>query len=134
MSTSEIMLAAFDKLKEFDYDPQPDIIWPGHKTSPPQKGMWLEALFFPNKPENIAWDDDSCVDTRGFFRILVNYRPGQGQVEPSQLADALIVHFPKGLALGPVRVRERPAQAPAIVNGDGSKLFIPVTVSYMGLT
>lgn len=134
MSTTDIMLAAFDRLKAFSYDPQPEIIWPGKKTKPPEKGMWLEPIFLPNVPENMAWDNDSCVDTRGSFRILLYYRPGQGQVEPSEMADALIAHFPKGLDLGPVRVNRRPWQAPSITNDDGGKLYIPITVSYKGLT
>ena len=132
MSTTSIMRAAFDKLNEFVHEPQPEIIWPGHKDVPPDNGMWLEPGFFPNEPEDITWDT-GCVDTRGFFQVLVYYRPGQGQIEPSELADALIAHFPKGLRLGSVRVRKLPWQSPSITDRDGSKLFIPVTVSYKGL-
>ncbi len=134
MSTTDIMLASFDRLLEFVYDPQPEIVFPGHKEDPPSKGMWLEPGFFPNEPANVAWDNDSCIDTRGFFQILLYYRPGQGQIEPSELADALIAHFPKGLSLGPVRVRKRAWQSPSITHEDRSKLYIPVTVPYKGLT
>ena len=95
--------------------------------------MWLEPKFFPNTPDNIAWGDDSCMDTRGHFRILVYFRPGDGTVAPITLADALIAHYPKGLALGTVRVRKRAWQALAVTE-DASKLFIPVTVPYLGLT
>ena len=133
MSTTEIMLAAFDRLKAFDFDPQPEIIWPGHKTEPPDAGIWLEPGFFPNEPDDIAWDD-GCMDTRGFFQVLIYYRPGHGQVEPSQLADALIAHFPKGLALENVRIRKRAWQAPSITHDDGSKLYILVTIPYKGRT
>jgi hypothetical protein len=133
MSTTDILEAAFQKLKAFVYSPAPEILWPGVNEDPPQSGMWLQPGFFPNEPEDIAWGDDSCVDTRGFFQILVYYRPGQGQEAPSEMADALIAFFPKGLALGPVRVRKRPWQSPAVTE-DGSKLFIPVTIPYQGLT
>jgi hypothetical protein len=133
MSTTEILTAAFDHLIAFVYSPQPEIMWPGIQSTPPEAGMWLEPGFFPNEPDDIAWDDDSCVDTRGFFQILVYFRPGQGQIDPSELADALIAHYPKGTELGAVRVRKRPWQSPAVTD-DASKLFIPITVPYMGMT
>jgi hypothetical protein len=133
MSTTDIVEAAFQKLETFVCVPQPVIFYPGLESNPPQSGMWLEAKVFPNEPGNIAWDNDSCVDTRGFFQVLVYFRPGQGVLEPGRLADALIDFFPKGSDLGPVRVRKRPWQSP-IVTEDSSKLFIPVTIPYMGLT
>jgi len=133
VSTTEILEAALEKLNSFVYSPQPDILWPGIQDEPPQSGLWLQPSFFPNEPDDIAWDNDACVDTRGFLQILVYYRPGQGQLDPSALADALIAYFPKGSALGPVRIRKRPWQSPAVVD-DADKLFIPVTVPYKGLT
>lgn len=133
MSTTDILEAAFQKLKAFIHDPQPEILWPGIQENPPDAGMWLQPGFFPNEPGDIAWDDDACVDTRGFFQILIYFRPGQGLIDPSELADALIAFFPKGFELGPVRVRKRPWQSPAVTE-DSSKLFIPVTVPYKGLT
>ena len=133
MSTTAIIEAAFQLLETFSYLPQPPILYPGIQGEPPQTGMWLQPSVFPNEPDDIAWENDACVDTRGFFQILVYFRPGQGLIAPSELADALIAFFPKGSDLGPVRVRKRPWQSPAVTE-DGSKLFIPVTVSYKGLT
>ena len=133
MTTTAILEAAFQKLESFPYSPQPEIMWPGIQETPPQEGIWLQPGFFPNEPQDIAWDNDGCVDTRGFFQILVYFRPGQGQIEPSDMADALIAYFPKGSDLGPVRIRKRPWQSPAVTE-DASKLFIPVTVPYKGLT
>lgn len=133
MSTTSIMQAAFDLLKVFVYSPQPDIMWPGIQETPPETGIWLEPGFFPNEPNDIAWDNDACVDTRGFFQILIYFRPGQGLIDPSELADALIAYFPKGSDLGPVRVRKRPWQSPSVVE-DASRLFIPVTIPFKGLT
>lgn len=133
MSTTDIMKAAFDKLVDFVYSPQPEIMWPGRQQDPPESGMWLQITPFPGKPINVAWGNDSCVDTRGFFRILVYFRPDQGLIAPSELADALIEFFPKGSDLGPVRVVERPGQDSMIVE-DASKLYIPVTIPYLGLT
>jgi hypothetical protein len=133
MSTTGILRAALEKLETFVYDPQPEVMWPGIQSDPPDEDMWLRPGFFPNNDMNIAWGDDSCVDSRGFFQILVYFRPGLGTVEPTTLADALIRFFPKGLQLGPVRVRERAWQKLAVVE-DESKLFIPVRIPYLGLT
>jgi hypothetical protein len=133
MSTTDILEAAFQRLDSFSYSPQPEVLWPGIKTQPPESEIWLQPGLFPNEPDDIVWDIDACIDTRGFFQILVYFRPGQGQVEPSEIADALIAHFPKGLELGPVRVKKRPWQSP-MVTEDASKLYIPVTISYKGLT
>lgn len=133
MSSTNILVAAIDRLEAFVYAPQPPILWAGRQETPPNTGMWLQPKMFSNEPNDIAWDNDGCVDTRGFFQILVYFRPGQGQIAPSELADALIAWFPKGLDLGPVRVNKRPWQSPMITE-DASKLYIPVTVSYKGLT
>ena len=133
MSTTYIIESVFELLEAFGYSPQPTILYPGIQSDPPQSGIWLEPSVFPNEPEDIAWDNDSCVDTRGFVQILVCFRPGQGVIEPSELADALIAAFPKGLSIGPVRVLKRPWQSPVVVE-DSSRLFIPVTVPYKGLT
>lgn len=133
MSTTAIIEAAFQLLETFTYLPQPAILYPGIQSEPPQTGMWLQPSVFPNEPADIAWENDACVDTRGFFQVLVYFRPGQGLIDPSELADALIAFFPKGSTLGPVRVLKRPWQSPAVTE-DASKLFIPVTVPYKGLT
>lgn len=133
MSTTDILGAAFQKLALFVYSPQPEILWPGIQETPPQAGMWLQPGFFPNETDDIAWDDNSCVDTLGFIQILIYFRPGQGLIEPSELADTLIAYFPKGSDLGPVRIRKRAWQSPSVTE-DASKLFIPVTIPYQGLT
>jgi len=133
VSTTDILDAALAKLETFTYAPQPEIMWPGIQGDPPESGIWLQVRFAPNEPYDIAWDDDACIDTRGHVRILVYFRPGQGQIVPSELADALIAFYPKGSSLGPVRVRKRPWQSP-MVTEDASKLYIPVTIPYMGLT
>lgn len=132
-ATTDILRASLEKLLVFNYSPQPDIMWPGISSDPPQQGMWLKIDFFPNRPENIAWSNDACVDTRGFIQIMVYFRPGDGVVDPTVLADAICEFFPKGLELGPVRVRKRAYQKLA-VKDDASKLYIPITIPYLGLT
>ena len=135
-ANTEIMTACFDRLLTFSNapDPNPEILWPEITDDPPDSGFWLEPGYFPNENGDLYWDNDGCVDTRGFFQVLVYYRtrPDLGQVIPSTLADKIIDHFPKGTALGPVRVRKRPSQGPKV--DEKGKSYIPVTISYMGLT
>lgn len=130
--TTEILSACLAKLAAFDSSPAIPVAWPGIEFDSPSEGTWLEARLFPNEPRDLAWGDDSCHDMFGFFQINVYYRPGVGQVSPSQIADDLIAFFPKGLVLGPVRVRKRAWQSPAVTDED--KLFIPVTIPWRGIT
>lgn len=132
-AATEILTAFLARLKLFTYSPQPDVLWPGIQADPPDEGMWLKPAFFPNRNRDRHWDDDGCVERRGFFRVLVYYRvrPDLGQIVPSELADAIVAHFPKGTELGPVCVIEEPSQDPAI-DEDPSKSYIPVTIRYLG--
>jgi len=129
-----ILGAFLEHLDDFVYSPQPVILWPGLQSNPPESGMWLQSNFFPNEPIDRVWGYETCVEARGFFQVSVHFRvnPGTGQLAPSLLADAIIDHFPKGLVLGPVRVRKRAWQSPAIVQ-DASRSFIPVTIPYWGM-
>lgn len=92
--------------------------------------MWLEAKLFPNEPLDPFWNNGASMQARGFFQVMVGYRPGVGQIGPSEVADAICAHFSKGTALGPVRVRKSPWQSPEITDSD--KSLIPITIPYMG--
>lgn len=131
MTTTAIMTAFFDRLNAFVYSPEPIILMPGVQTTPPADGFSLEPLHFPNEPVDRGWEDDSCPEQRGYFRIFVCFRPRPktGLINPSALADALIAHFPKGTVLGSVRVKKTPWQTSAITE-DASKSYIPITIEY----
>lgn len=133
MSATDILRAALEEMETFVYSPMPEIMWPGIPGDPPATGLWLVFKYFPNDEKNIAWGDASCVESRGHFKILVYFRPGEGTVNPTDLADELIRHFQKGLQLGPVRVSKRAWQTLPVTE-DSSKIFIPVTIPYLGLT
>lgn len=130
MSTA-ILTACIQRLDELGISPALPIAWPGVNFNPPDEGMWLEAKLFPNEPTDPVWNADGCYNARGFFQVLVFYRPGVGQVQPSEIADLIIAHFPKASYLGPVRVLKTPWQSPSVTDGD--KLFIPITIPYSGL-
>ena len=133
MSTTDILAAFFARLGTFDYSPEIPVLWPGVKQDPPDSGYWFEASVFPNEPRNLAWNDDAPQLSVGFCQVLVGYRPGSGEIGPSEAADALLDHFPKGLELGGVRVTKKPWRSPSFVE-DGARLFIPVTIPYIGIT
>jgi hypothetical protein len=126
-------LTAFgDHLKNFAYSPEVPVIPPNRGDQTPDAGLWLEASFFPNAPLNVTLDFNAIDEQLGFFQVLVCYRKDIGQVRPSELADAVIDWFPKGLEVGPVRVRQTPYQLPAVTE-DGSRCYIAVTIPYRGL-
>ena len=131
MST-DILTAFLTRLESFNWTPALPVMWPGVKGDPPNTGQWLEASLFPGEPTNLAWNADSASEFIGFAQIMVGYRPGTGEVLPSQIADAIIAHFPKSLELGGVRIRKAPYRSPSFVE-DGNKLFIPVTIPYRGI-
>jgi len=131
--STEILQAALERLLAFDYTPPVPVLWPGLNQVPPQTGLWIEASLFPNEPQDDTWDATQCALDRGFFQLLVGYRPGAGEKPASELADALIAWFAKGTAFGDVRVLKRGTRGPSFVD-DGNKLFIPVTLHYIGLS
>ena len=132
MSTTDILSAFLERLESFTHSPQPPILWPGIKSEPPESGIWLEAALFPGDPVNLSWDNDSANRLRGFCQVLVGYRPGVGEIVPSQVAQALLAHFAKGTQIGPVRVRQTGTRAPSFAD-EGARLFIPVTIPYLGI-
>ena len=131
MSTA-IFEACLTRLRNFSYSPAPEILWPNKQEKPPQTGLWIEPGYFPNEPIDPGWENDSCVEERGFFQMLIGYRKNTGETAASELADALVAWFAKGTDLGGVVVKKRPTRGPAYVDED--KVFIPITVHYLGIT
>lgn len=130
--TTEILEACFGRMQTLGLSPALPIAWPGIHFTPPDSGMWLEVKLFPNEPLDPSWNNDACTLARGFFQVMVGYRPGTGQVAASRIADAVCAHFAKGTDLGPVRVLKKPWQSPELTDTD--KIFIPVTIPYRGFT
>lgn len=135
MSTN-ILTAFLDRLSALVLSPVLPVIYPGIPDSPPSSGMWIEASYFPQQPEDLVWDNDSQLRITGHFLVAVYFRPGTGPsqsslVSASRVADEVIAHFRKGQPLGPVRVLKSAWQNPA-VNKKG-KSSVPVVVPYMGI-
>ena len=135
MST-DILTAFLARLSALALTPSLPVMWPGIPKSAPSSGTWLEARYFPNEGGDLTWGNDAQMDTIGFFQVSVYYRPGtstgqNSQVDASEVADLVIAHFPKGLPIGPVRVRKSAWQSPAI-DLEG-KSFLPVTIPYRSI-
>lgn len=107
------------------------IAWPGVNFTPPDSGMWLEVRWFPNSPNNLHWENDAKQQYIGFLQVSVFARPGTGLVSPVSEAEGVQAHFPKGLVVGPVKVRKKPGVASSIDEGD--RIQIPVSISYQGI-
>lgn len=102
---------------------------PGKTFDPPASGLWLRVMWFPNEPENITWAEDE--EFVGAVRIGVEGYNGGGITALVDEAESIAALFPKSLALGPVRVRQRPYISPPISEGD--KIMVPVTIPYRGI-
>lgn len=131
MHNTEILKACLDRLIAFDASPPIPIAHPGVSFDPPSDSLWFAASSFPNEPGRLSWDDGSFYNTFGFFQVLVYDNAGIGQIRASDLADQLIAHFPESLNLGPVCVRKRPWQSPAVTLPD--KIYVPVTIPWRGI-
>lgn len=131
-TTTAILKAFLDEMEAFVLENPYPMARPGVNFTPPSSGLWLESLSFPNIPKRILWDSNGFQYVSGFFQVSVFYRPGTGQIEPSQLADKIIDYFPEEKLIGGLCVSQKPWQSPA-VTVDSSKLFIPVTIPYSGL-
>ena len=125
---SQIIQAAFTRLTQIQN--APPIAWPGINFTPPNQGAWLEVSLFPNEPDDRFWSGERALQI-GFIQVSVCVRPGIGLANPTALAESVIAHFPKGLEIGPVKVRKRPYLRPAVTVDH--YYFVPVTIPYIGL-
>lgn len=110
------------------------VAWPGIPFNPPdgETSRWLEASIFPSESANIAWQNSSPSQFRGFVQVLVGFRPNRFGIRgPWQTAEAIVALYPKGTALGPAKVSSRPSLGPLVA--DGGKSYIPVTIPYRGV-
>jgi hypothetical protein len=132
--TTDVLKAFLTKVQTFANGESPSIkvAYPNVDFKPGSSSMWLEARYFPNESETVTWGNQEAHVAIGFLQVLVMYRTGVGQIAASELADKLITAFPKGTVISNVSVRRRPSQAPAVQLDD--KAFIPITISYRGLT
>lgn len=128
----EILDAFLARLALFSTSPAVPVSWPDVSFEPPDEGFWLEAAFFPGAVINLAMDDYSLNDVRGFCQVKVCYTADAGQLAPYALVQEVINWFPKGTELGPVKVNSRPSPLP-VVREDKARRFIAITIPYQGI-
>lgn len=101
------------------------VAYPGITFEPPTTGEWLELLMFWNGNEEYGMAAAGPAVARGFARVLVHSRPGQGINDAAALAEALIDAIPKGTQIGPALVERTPAMTGPIT--DGARIFHTIT-------
>lgn len=126
----DILDATFARMAS--YSTSAPIFYPDRPDSdPPSTGRWIDFDIFPNEPDDPHWASDTQVYL-GFLQASVYFRPGGGEFFAAyDEVEGIQAHFPKGLQLGPVKVRKRPYPRPLVT--DDAALFIPVTIEYIGL-
>lgn len=132
MTTTDIFEAFLTRLAAFATTNSVAVAYPNVDFNPPGSGLWLEARYFPNEDETTTWGVGECHLSVGFFQVLIFCRTGTGQVNASELADALVDYFPKGQVIHNVTIRKRPSQAPLVTLDD--KSYIPLRIYYRGFT
>jgi len=135
-TTTDIASDLLARLATLTLSPPLPVAWPGVHKTPPSNGMWLESRFIPGEGGDLVWGNATQKNTRGSLLVRVYYRPGtntgqSSQVAASEIADAVIDLFPKGMGIGAVRINKAAWQGPA-VDLEG-KSYIPVIVPYLGI-
>jgi len=92
---------------------------------------WLELQWFPNRTEDYGLANDGPRLLQGFGQLSACYRPGLGIMVGTQLTDQIRAAFPKGLAIGPVKVHRPPWTSSVIT--DPQRIMHPVTIPWRGL-
>lgn len=108
------------------------VAYPGRNFTPPSDptAIWNVVDHFPNTNRNLVLGAGSVMYL-GFVQVRVYFRPDQGIVKALTEAEAIVAHFAKATALGPVRVDAEPSIAPPVYDDDDG--FVPVTIPYRGI-
>lgn len=134
---AQITEALLQRLAALTLSPSLKIAYPNvpfPKTGETKPDTYLEAhqLRGPTDAVGIsAWNQH-----QGIFQIDVVYLAQDGLIAPTEIADAVAAHFPRGLRLanGAVQVRiDEPAKIAAPVT-DAPYIRTPVSISYRVFT
>lgn len=131
-ASTTILKAMLANLGSIVLTPALPIAWPGIPMEPPSSGMWLEARFFPNETRDLVWNNHARVQVKGYLQVSVYWRSTEGSLlAASRVADEIVDGFPKGLEVGPARIKKTPWTSSALYLED--KNLIPVIIPYMGI-
>jgi hypothetical protein len=103
---------------------------PSTTFAPPADGKYLAVSYFPNRPaaEGLS---SGRVD-QGLLQVSVVWPRNQGLIKPAQVVQAVIDHFPNGLALvsGSTRVKVSGNPWAAAPITDTDRVSFPVTIPW----
>lgn len=108
------------------------IAYPETAFTPPASGKYLKVDYFSNKP---AWEGLASGSlAQGLLQITVIWPRGVGTIQPAQIAQTVIAHFPKALSLfsgtSLVKITQEPYASSPLT--DDISVRIPVTISWTG--
>lgn len=112
--------------------PPVDIAYKGVPFTPTSGKPYLYGWHDPNTVVNYGVANDGPTQMLGHLQVDVCVPSGRGDIAPSDLAGAVVAHFPKGLTLWDgelsVKVYERPSVEGS--DDDGVWTRYPVTIKY----
>jgi len=131
---ANIWLALITRLQALVFTPAlaiagPNVPFPAAGQTKPKD--YLEVTFLPNRTITRTVGPGR-QQHRGIMQVTVHYSSGTGIINPLQIADKIIAHFPKDLVLfqSDIRVKIwRKPYATPLPPQDGS-LMVPVTIEY----
>lgn len=93
---------------------------------------YLEAKVFRAPTETLAVDDDATAMHVGFFQVDVVYPEGKGSIAPTQIADIVKDHFPRGTVLTDGSTKVRIDLDPYVMSQikDGPYTRTPVSIRF----
>lgn len=102
--------------------------YPNQTFTPPANAIYLIAEVFPNRPK---WDGLGAGEKldQGLLQITVVSPKRSGIIPVTQVSDAILAHFPKGLRLGALKVTGEPWVAQPLI--EASEVRLPVTVPWV---
>lgn len=108
--------------------PEIAVLFDGVGGAPPDTGDWVEAKYFPNRPQHYGIKAGEALSLFGFCQALICIRPGGGLNRGLDIARDVIAYFDTGTVLGPAYVHRPPYVSSVITEPD--RLMFPVTIPY----
>lgn len=127
---AQVLDALLARVAALTLSPVLPVDYPEVTFDPPADGKYLTVSFFPNRP--MAEGLTSGRVDQGLLQVTVVWPKNQGLVAPSNIAQAVIDHFPNGLALqsGSTRVKISGQAWAAAPITDTDRVSLPVTISW----
>lgn len=108
----------------------PPVSWPNGEFDPSGASMWLDVDHLPRETDAPFLGDTSDQDYGGIYQITVVVALDTYETQALEMASRIMAHFPRGLDVGPARVRKS-SIAPGL--RDGSYWRVPVSIWYRGV-